>query len=359
MKAKKAGRSGAPAGPAPGPVNPWETAAHELRAQQNAPAAAGAQAGQSAQSAAPWTTVEERSGTAFVRRLGRGLLWTMVGLLTLLGAKALLFPKKPVVVAAPSAPSQTAPAYPVEDAQAVAARYARAYLSWDEKDAASRAAQLAAVLPEGADATAGWNGKGQQDVVTVEPGSVTVAGQQARVRVDVLVRAASSSAAPPAPGGQPATATPATSAARWIGLDVPVVQAGGRIVVSGAPGIVGVPAAGPKAPELAAPESDAEFSKQTAETVSKFFKAYSGGGDTESVTAPGAWVPPLPPGFTLVGVTSWNVDKGSGADRTGTARVAWQTSGAQLEQTYRIRLTRVTSSDAERWQVASLHGGTA
>jgi hypothetical protein len=299
--------------------------------------------------------LDERSGSAFARRLGRGVLWTMVGAFALLGAKSVLLPKQtPAAPAQTTNPAQAGPVYPADEAQAVAARYARAYLSWDEATPETRAASLAAVLPAGADTKTGWDGKGRQDVLAVESGTVTPSAQkQARVRVDVLVR--SVPAAPPKKGAPAAPALPAY----WVGLDVPVVQAAGRVIVTGPPGMVGIPGAGPKAPELTGPEADTAFGEQTAETVAKFFAAYAAGGDVEAVTAPGASVPPLPMGVLLVEVTSWTADRGSGADRTGTARVMWRTGGAQLEQTYRVELTRVTSADAQRWQVAALHGGTA
>ncbi|MGW0121724.1 conjugal transfer protein [Streptomyces sp. NPDC003327] len=336
-------------------VNPWETAAQQLREQRTAPAslASAPRTAAAQEPAAPWVTVEERSGSAFARRFGRGVLWTLVAAFALLGAKSVLIPKKTPAPVQSTAPVQAGPTYPDNEAQAVASRFARSYLSWDEKDPEARAAALAAVLPDSADTKMGWDGKGRQDVLAVEPGAVTATAQkQARVRVDVLVRPAA--ATPPKPGAAPAPTLPA----HWIGLDVPVVQAGGRIIVTGPPGMVGIPAAGPTAPTLAGPEADSAFSEQTSETVTKFFTAYAAG-DTEAVTAPGASVPPLPSGVSLVGVTSWTADKGSGTDRTGTARVTWQIAGAQLDQTYRVELTRVASQDAQRWQVAAVHGGTA
>ncbi|MFE7412721.1 hypothetical protein [Streptomyces laurentii] len=357
----KRGQHPASGGPSAA-VNPWETAAQQLKEQRPAPASASVPAalaatpapGPAPQPAAPWVTLDERSGSAFARRLGRGVLWTLVGAFALLGAKSVLLPKQTPAPAQSAAPAQAGPAYPAGEAQAVAARYARAYLSWDEAVPETRAAALAAVLPEGADTKTGWDGKGKQDVLAVEAGTVTPAAQkQARVRVDVLVRAAP--AAPPKKGAPAAPVLPAS----WVGLDVPVVQAAGRVIVTGPPGLVGIPAAGPKAPELTIPEADVAFGEQTAETVQKFFAAYADGGDVEAVTAPGASVPPLPAGVSLVEVASWTADKGSGPDRTGTALVTWRTGGAQLEQTYRVELTRVTSADAQRWQVAALHGGTA
>jgi hypothetical protein len=342
-------------------ANPWESAAATLKAQQQSePATPSApvstlERAPASGGSVPWSTVDEKSGSAAVRRLGRGVLWAVVGLAVITGVRAWFVPNDGAPQSNPT-PTKTAPAYPSDEAQAVAGRFARLYLTWDDSNPDTRAAALAAVLPKDTDTAMGWDGHGQQDVLAVQPGAVTTATQgQARVRVDVLIRTTEQEATPAAGKKK---ATPAKTADRWIGLDVPVVQTSGHVVVTGAPGMVGIPTHGPAAPELKTPETDAAFGQQTAETVDTFFKAYAGG-DTESVTAPGATVPPLPSGVTLVGVTSWTADAGSSDDRTGTAHVTWRMGGAQVEQTYRIELTRVASADAQRWQVANIHGGTA
>lgn len=366
-EAKKARRK-AKRTPAPAPaalpvqasaVNPWESAAEALKTQQQhasaTPSPPASTPPPARETGAPWSTIDEKSGSAALQRLGRGVLWAVVGLAVITGVRSWIVPNESAKDTAPP-PAKTAPAYPSDAAQAVAARFARAYLTWDADDPAARASALAAVLPDGADTEMGWNGQGQQDALAVQPGAVTPTTQkQARVRVDVLVRT-TEAAATPAQGKK--KATDAKTADRWIGLDVPVVQTAGQVVVTGQPGMVGVPEHGPEAPELKTPETDAPFGQQTADTVDDFFRAYAGG-DTETVTAPGATVPPLPDGMTLIGVASWTADAGSGDDRTGTARVTWQIGQAQIEQTYRIELTRVASADAQRWQVATIHGSTA
>ncbi|MFE0654369.1 hypothetical protein ACFVZH_38125 [Streptomyces sp. NPDC059534] len=323
-------------------MNPWEAAGAELARQQSA--AAPKRAVPVAAANVPWVAQDERSGARFAKRLGRGVLWTVVALAAITGVRSWVVPAKaPAPAAAP--PVQAGPTYPDNEAQAVAARFARAYLAWDETKAPERAALLAAVLLAGADTAMGWNGHGRQDVLTVEPGSVTPGKYgQARVRVDVLIQA---------PG-----AKTAASPARWVGLDVPVVETSGRVVVSGRPGFVGIPTDGPRAPEIPAPEADAELSSQTTATVGKFFEALAGAGDVDAVTAPGAKVPPLPGGVTYKALTSWTVDIGTGADRTGTAVVTWALGSATIEQAYRVELTRVSSADAQRWQVAGARGGS-
>ncbi|MER8039401.1 conjugal transfer protein [Streptomyces hydrogenans] len=325
-------------------LNPWEAAGAELARRQNAalpPRSAPAPMADDV----PWAAVGERSGARFAKRFGRGVLWAVVVLAAITGVRSWIVPTKAPAPAAPP-PARTAAAYPDAEAQAAAARFARAYLAWDERRAAERAALLAAVLPAGADTAMGWDGRGRQDVVAVEPGAVTAgAHRQARVRVDVLIQTPAAGASPAAP-------------ARWVGLDVPVVETSGRVVVSGRPGLVGVPARGPKAPEIPAPAADPALTVQTTDAVATFFKALGGTGTLDTVTAPGTQVPPLPAGIEFAALSSWSVDTGTGSDRTGTAVVMWTLGGAKVEQAYRVELTRVSSADAQRWQVASARGGS-
>ncbi|MFF9908791.1 conjugal transfer protein [Streptomyces olivaceus] len=339
--------------PANGP-NPWESAARQLQAQRaTSTTTPAAEAESGPESSAPWVTVPERSGSAFARKLGRGAVWVVVGLAAITGVRSWVDPNE--TEAPPPAPAKSAPAYPEDQAQLVAGRFARAYLAWDESKPKTRAAALGALLPDGADTAMGWDGRGEQDVLGVQPGPVTPSThRQARVRVDVLIRPA---APEPAKKGKKAK-DPPPEPARWVGLEIPVVETRGRVVVTGQPGMVGVPASGPALPDLPVRETDAKLTAATEKTIDKFFAAYAAG-DTESVTAPGASVPPLPDNVTLAGVAAWSADEGEGDDRTGTARVSWNIGGAQIEQTYRIELTRVASTDAQRWQVANVHGGTA
>ncbi|MCT9093901.1 conjugal transfer protein [Streptomyces sp. ASQP_92] len=338
----------------PRPVNPWESAGAELR-QQTATGKAGngtRPAPSRTSSGTPWTPQDERSGAVFLRRLGRGLVWFVVVLAAITGVRAWFIPPK---APAPKAPAvKTEAAYPEEAAQAVAARFARAYLGWDESKVQEREQLLAAVLPPDADTTMGWNGHGRQDVLAVQPGAVTKTNNaQARVRVEALVR--------PVAGAEPAkdkAATPAQEAARWVGLDVPVAESAGQIVVTGRPGLVGIPKHGPKAPDTPTTQTDPELSTQTNGAVDKFFAAYAAG-DTDAVTAPGASVPALPAGVEYKGLVSWSADTGSGDRRTGTALVSWSLGGASVEQVYRVTITRVSTSDAHRWQVYDVRGGSA
>ncbi|MGO4417247.1 hypothetical protein AB4Z54_00325, partial [Streptomyces sp. MCAF7] len=108
--------------------NPWETAGRELR-RADAPAVESSPSATS--SAEPWPTHEERSGAVFMRRFGRGLVWTVVVLAAVTGVRSWFWPDE-ASAPAPAPVKSAAPSYPDAEAQAVASRFARAYLEWDE-----------------------------------------------------------------------------------------------------------------------------------------------------------------------------------------------------------------------------------
>lgn len=329
----------------------WVAAGKRVQAERNghSPTPVATESKQTRTPATPWVLQEEKTGTRALVVTGRIVLWVVVGLAVITGVRSWFWPSQPAPAPAPTVTQ--GPTYPVQDAQLVAARFAYSYLTWDEAAPDQRAKALARDMPKGTDTTAGWNSKGQQTVLLAQPGAVTELGdKRARVHVTVLVNVP----------GEPAKdkkKDPAPAQRKWVGLEVPVLNTAGRIVVTGEPGIVGVPASGPTVTDQNAVDSDVELSAQTQSTVEAFFTAYAKG-EADSVTAPGASVPPLADGMTLQGIQSWNVDQGKGSDRTGTAVVRWQIGAAELEQTYRVELTRVSSAAAERWQVAEVHGGT-
>lgn len=282
----------------------------------------------------PWRYEERSRGAA---RYGRWAVWGAVGLLAAGGLRSAVWPPAaPVMRAATAAPFTHADAgYPVQEAQQVAARWAWAYLTWDGDRPQDRAAALAVDMPPGTDTTLGWDGHGHQAVSVVVPGAVDsgTAGR-ATVMVDVLVAA----------GG-------------WVDLDVPVRAAGGRVTVTGEPGIVGLPASGPGVgPPPSDGDGDDVFATATEPVVGAFFEALASG-DAAAVAAPGASINVLPSGMAFGGLLDWSADPGGGDDRWGTAVVRWSWSGARVEETYRVRLTRVTAAHAQRWQVSGLHGG--
>ncbi|MBT2384051.1 conjugal transfer protein [Streptomyces sp. ISL-11] len=373
----------APTGPQPAALQQWADAAARLQTQTPGtpePAVAAtpqASAAGGADRQPLWQIEDEKSGTQFLVKVGRGALWAVVALAAITGIRSWFW--APAPPKADPVQVNNGSTYPVQEAQAVAARFARAYLTWDEGDPKARADALAHDMAKGMDATAGWNTKGHQDVLVAQPGPVSEEkDKRARVRVDVLVNGAAS-----ADGNKSGDKdkqgdkskddkskdkkdeakkddkdkdSKSATGPRWVGLEIPVVYTSGRVVVTGQPGLVGVPQNAPSAPALTAKTGDNEFSEKTRGVVEEFFAKYASG-EAESVAAPGASVSPLPPGVSLTSLRNWSVEEGSGSDRTGVATVTWQIAGAELEQTYRVKLTRVASAKAERWQVVEIHGG--
>ncbi|MFF7726030.1 conjugal transfer protein [Streptomyces sp. NPDC008001] len=372
----------AQAAPAPAGLQQWTDAAARLQAQAPGtpqPPQAQAQAAAADQGKArdvPWQLEDEDSGKKFLVKVGRGALWGVVALAAITGIRSWFWAPAPPK----SGPVQVSsgPTYPVQEAQAVAARFARAYLSWDENDPQARATALSRDLAQGMDTAAGWNTRGHQEVLAAQPGPVSEEkDKRARVRVDVLVNGSGDDKSKPA--DKPKDDKPKddkskdkkddakkddkdkdsrqqATGPRWLGLEIPVVYTSGRIVVTGQPGLVGVPQSAPAAPALTTKTADNDFGNKTRGVIEEFFGKYASG-EAESVAAPGASIAALPPGVSLGSLRNWSVDEGSGSDRTGVATVTWLMGGAEIEQTYRVKLTRVASAQAERWQVAEVHGG--
>jgi hypothetical protein len=326
-------------------------------------------------SSVPWADLEEDRRGAVLRKAGRVAVWAVVALAAVTGVRSWVSPDRQAAPASAPAPAPSASGFPVDEARVVAARFARAYLTWDAAKPRDRELAMAVDLPGGADVRQGWDQAGRQDVVDAVAGPVDdVAPGRARVRVDVLIRplapaaesasAATSSAGPATPVPVPnTTASPAASGAgsageRWVSLEVPVTETGSRVVVAGPPGLLGIPAAPTVAPR-SLNLADAVLSSETQDAVKGFFAAAGEGGDVAALAAPGAHVAPLPAGVAFAGLRSWAADTGGGDTRAGTAVVLWRVSGAQLEQTYRVELTRVTSAAGQRWQVSGVRGGDA
>ncbi|MEV6681247.1 conjugal transfer protein [Streptomyces erythrochromogenes] len=286
-----------------------------------------------------WTEEKESTGRSAARTAGRVVLWLVLGVFVVAGARSIILPPLP-----PEAPPQTdseAAAkddVPVDEARQVAERFGRAYLTWSEKAASSRATELARDLPEGADTKMGWNGLGDQGTSQAVAGAVVqTSPHRAQVLVDVKTVTA-------------VTENKQTrNISRWRTLRIPVAQTGGRVLVTGQPALVGTPKPG-KYEQPSPPEADLALSQETRKSIEEFLSAWAQGREAQAA-APGAALAPLGGGVRLERLDSWTVHAGSGDKRTGTAVVTWNFGRAQLQQTYLITLTQVTTGAATRWQV--------
>lgn len=298
--------------------------------------------------ASGWAEEEESSGRSFARRAGRVAIWCVIGLAAFTGVRTWVFPTTtapPVSRADPQTQARKDDV-PTEQAQQVAARFARSYMNLNSADQEARAKELEADLAKGIDPKLGWNGSGLQLVAQTIPGAVTQTNaHRARVSVDVRVSVTTTRN-----GRQQTTSG-------WRALEVPVAQVGDRVVVTGEPALVGMPTAvSYDAP--AGAEADATLSVATREVVKDFLTAWADG-SADQASAPGADIQPLGPGLSLDSLDSWVADAGSGDRRTGTAVVRWALAGAQLQQSYQITLTTVSAGGASRWQVDAVTAKTA
>ncbi|MEV1040463.1 conjugal transfer protein [Streptomyces sp. NPDC050204] len=283
---------------------------------------------------------EEADGSRAVRWGLRTAVYCVLALMTALGVRSIVFPpgqESPRQQRDPQAQARKDDV-PEEAAQQVAARFARSYLTWSHNDSKVRDSELAADLPKGADAKAGWDGNGTQLVAQTIPGRVTqTRPHQARVSVDVRVSAVTG------------TGARARTVSSWRGLEVPVAESGGRVLVTGQPALVGV-----QQPvewtEPEPPDTDAGLGQSTRGAVEAFFKVWAAG-TADQATAPGARIAPLGDGMSLHSVDAWTVETGSGARRSGIASVRWRLAGAVLQQSYRVTITQVSAGGVSRWQV--------
>ncbi|WP_070014727.1 conjugal transfer protein [Streptomyces nanshensis] len=287
-----------------------------------------------------WEEEEEPRRRAWARRGGRVVIWALIALAIVSGVRSWLYPATPPSTGRDAGQEQRHNAVPETQAQLIGARFARSYMTWDSRSPKAREKELARDLAKGADATMGWDGSGAQVAAQAIPGPVTQRGDhRARVRVDVRVSYNSGRS------GKEVTSA-------WRGLEVPVTETHGRVLVTGQPALVGLPTPVPY-DEPDAPASDSGLSADTRRTVKDFLTAWAEGSEDQAA-APGADIEPLGDGIALASLGDWAIDEGSGHKRTGTATVTWKLAGGELQQTYRITLTTVSASAASRWQVQAV-----
>ena len=291
--------------------------------------------------ASAWDEEHESGARSVARRAGRLVLWALIALLAASGLRTWIAPTSPRNPPAPGPSTATADQVPVAEAQQVAAQFARSYMTWDSSDPKQRANELAQDLPSGADPKMGWGGTGSEQVSQTIPGEVTqLGGGRARVNVEVRVSVSGTQ------DGRP------TVTNTWRGLQVPVAQTHGRVIVTGQPALVGRPGPVPYT-QPAMPDIDNTLTGATAQTVQQFLVAWAAGNESQAA-APGASILPLGGSISFSSLDSWADQTGSGSTRTGTATVTWTVAGAQLQQTYRVTLTQVVAAGASAWQVSAV-----
>ena len=272
-----------------------------------------------------------RSGSrsqGFQRRALRALVFSVLGLLVLVGVRDLALsltrPERPTT----ARPAAQQPSFPKEAAEALATRFTTTYLTYDQADPEARQRALEPYL--GRDAVSDWNGQGSQSVLATYPSSTEV---KSTSRALVTVQAE-------------------VSGTRWLYLAVPVAVQAGSLSLAGPPAFVSAP---PVSKEQTGNDSravDGTLTEQVRPTIQNVFAAWAKGDQTQLAyyAAPGAQLPAAP-GMASANVQDVKVFAGKGTMRDSLAKVTWgdAASSAQLTQTYSLRLVAVSG----RWLIQS------
>jgi Conjugative transposon protein TcpC len=261
-----------------------------------------------------------------LRGIGRGAIWTVLGLLLIRGALA-----EP---AAPQPASTKSHAALDPASSAFAVRFARAYLGDPSPTA------LTPFLAEGVRIGSG---------VPPEVESAEVAQAEVSESEDL------------GDGRSILTVAADLRDARTLYLAVPIVRSGaGEVAALGAPSIVAAPGrAGADSNERPRPVAGSDASAIRA-LVAEFLPEYLSAGDGGSLSyllAPGAFVQPLGGAVWLKGITGiTQLGSGEGARRSvlAAARVNDPVSGAVYPVTYRLELI-----ESGRWYVDAVQGAAS
>ena len=272
------------------------------------------------------------SGRALARALGRGAIWTALGLLLVRGVGAVL---SPAGTESPAAPAASPASEAAADAFAVG--FARTYLANPSPEA------LAPYLAEGARVPTG-----------TAPQAKTAQVAQAEVSASEDL------------GGGEAVLTVACELrdSRTLYLTVPIVRSGaGEVAALGAPSIVAAPGTAAGA-EVGRPQPLAgDEAPEIDSLVSKFLPIYissTKSGDLSYLLAPGTVIEPLGAAVALKAIGEVNqLGDGEGPRRVvlAAARVTDPGGGGTYPLVYRLGVERGGADG--RWYVAALEGVSA
>lgn len=140
-----------------------EKVAAEVNAAQGPASIAGEGNGAGARTppALGWAEEVESSGRSAARKAGRVAIWLVIGLAAFTGVRTWVFPTKPPAPIEQQDPQAEARKnhVPEAEAQQVAARFARSYMTWNSQAPEIRAKEVEADLAKGIDPKLGWNGR--------------------------------------------------------------------------------------------------------------------------------------------------------------------------------------------------------
>ncbi len=230
--------------------------------------------------------------------------------------------------------------YPTQQASAYAARFAWAYLSWDQAKPQDRATALQPFFPGNSNLQLGWDGKGVQQVLgqPIPAGVKATDDQHAVVQLAVFL----------SPGG-------------WTCMQVGVFSPNGgqSLAITGYTAYVACPpTAAVTVPEVT--DEDTVVEAQLSPVLDSFFRAYGASSpDLQLTLATGSTITGLGGSVKLSSVDRVVVPAlvagGDPNRRVATVNVSWTTaSGGILAQSYQVSMVK-----ADKWTVLSLSGGAA
>ncbi|GAA0903946.1 hypothetical protein GCM10009558_003130 [Virgisporangium aurantiacum] len=231
-------------------------------------------------------------------------------------------------------------AFPTAQASGYAARFAHAYLTWDQSNPQSRLEQLKLFFPRGADTQLGWDGRGTQRVVgqPLPAGVTTRDDHRAVVHVAALLE----------PGG-------------WTCMDVAVYAAagGGALAITSYAAFVSCPAVAAAGVPNDSRQGDDAAAAGMLPRITSFLRAYGvSSTDLTQVVTPDSGITGLRGAAVFVDIIRLfvpDLSEGGGSfERTAEVVMRWRTpSGGAVTQMYRLSMRSVGG----RWFVHSIDGG--
>jgi len=304
----------------------WEAAGEEVSRQR-------------ASDETPWHTERETGSRWYWTALRIGLL-AVLAVFVFAGVRAVFVPPEAEVAPVTIDPRTL---FPTAEGAATAERFTESYLTWDEDNAGARSAALALDVAQlDNDGRLGWDGSGKQTAADARVMSMAIA-DEATATATVSARITT------AVGEDETTTT-------WVALDVPLAVSGDRVIVTGQPAFVAVPAPVQAEVEPSSKTTDSAITSATRDYVDAFFTAYGRDGDVSAMTAPDSDISGLGGVMQLEEVVDWTVYGSKGDTRDARAVVSWLGPGDTLvRQTYSLTLTEVSGGSGSRWQISEIN----
>lgn len=294
----------------------------------------------------------EYAGGRWMTKVIRVSVFAIAALLMAGGFKNILVAEDPTTTAELAKAVQAEmgnTGFPTEAAETFAIRYAREYLTYDAAgDSDAREQRLAAYAPAAATMESGWDGTGQQSIIT---------GPYVAVPTEVDGKNYAT-----------ITVTAQVSTGQWVALAVPVYASGtGALAVAGAPAFVTQPtlASSPGRPREVEEDSETADAIE-ADVLPGFLMAWAASNQTELdryITPDATAAAKTGLGGTVTYDSIAEVKIFTGGDtREGTVSVLWRTVNAEkpnkaagYRQTYNLTVSKSTDG---RWYVKDISGGS-